>query len=182
MDCDWLTNTSIRSGLEMSLFVNAPQEEAFRSLMDYFTGRRVKILTSNKPSYVRVGIGSWIGFVFQGNAKGEVETTVTKRNGGSYVHFNFDFTKEYASGFIGAIVGALLLYGIGSWVANLMISKLPYSAIGEIWSLVYLIIIFGMVMLFATIMVMEGYYVSRTKKRFIEEFNKFMQSLTSKKD
>jgi len=34
--------TSSRSGHEMSLFVNAPQEEAFRSMMDYFTGRRMK--------------------------------------------------------------------------------------------------------------------------------------------
>lgn len=174
------TNRIIIEVLRMSLFMNSSQEDTFRSLMDYFTGRRDKILVSTSPSLIRVEIGAYWSWS-RGHAKGEAETTITKRDSGSYINFNFDFTKEYVSGFIVAIIGALLCYFVVSWVAGLMLSEIPSWITGNMWSIVNLIVIGGMVMIIFTVMALEGYNVSATRKRFIDEFNMFAQSLSTKK-
>ena len=66
----------------MSLFVNVSEEEAFRLMMNYFTSKHMKIVTSDSPSYIRAEFGSWTSMSL-GNAKGEVEVEITARNGGS---------------------------------------------------------------------------------------------------
>lgn len=165
----------------MSLYMNSSQEETFQSLMDYFTGRRYKILVSNSPQLVRAEIGSWMSMtVASGTAKGEAEATIIKRNGGSYVNFNFNFMKEYVSGLISCVLGALIIYAVVYWIGGAYFSRLPSQAVGDVWAIVNPSIIVGIVLLFAIVMSMEGYLVAKTRKRFIAEFNTFAQSLPNK--
>jgi len=152
----------------MSSFMS--QEEMFRSLMDYFAGRPVKILACNKPSYVKVEIGpcfsqNWPSYI-------RVEATVAKRNGGSHVHFNFDSSKEYAAGSVFAILMPLLCYGVLSWVFNSMILELSY------WTIRAFPILVAVFIFFVTL-AFESYNVSLTKKRFAGEFSMFAQSLSA---
>lgn len=167
----------------MSLYMESSQEETFKTIMDYFMGRHYKILVSNSPSLVRAEIGSWMVMsMASGNAKGESEATIIKRNGGSYVNFNFDFTKEYISGLIVAVIGALAVYAVLNWMAgSIFLSRIPSQSVGDAWAIFNPIIIAGSVLLFAIIMSLEGYFVSRTRKRFLAEFNTFAQSLPTKK-
>lgn len=159
--------------------MNSSQEDTFRSLMDYFNGRRFRILVSNQPYLIRAEIGAYWS-MSRGDAKGEVEASITKRNGGSYVNFNFNFTKEYITGLIASSIGALVLYFLGWGVANMIISRMP-SANGVDLSLLSLfvngVIIFGIVMIFLAVMAIEGQNASITRKKFINEFNTFAQSL-----
>lgn len=165
----------------MSLYMNFSQEETFQSVMDYFTGRRYKILVSHSPSLIRAEIGSWMSMSFEsGTAKGEAEATVMKRNGGSYVNFNFNFTKEYVSGLIGAVIGALIVYAVGYWIGSSVISGLQSQAVNAMWTFLNTALIAGILILFAIVMSMEGYLVAKTRKRFIVEFNMFAQSLPNK--
>lgn len=143
------------------------QEEMFRSLMDYFAGRPVKILACNKPSYIKVEIGSCFSRHWPSYTR--VEATVAKRNGGSHVHFNFDSSKEYAAGSVFAILMALLCYGVLSWVFNSIILELSY------WTIRAFPVLAAVFIFFVTL-AFEGYNVSLTKKRFIGEFNMFAQS------
>ncbi len=148
----------------MSFFVNASEEEAFRLVMDYFEGRRMKILTSNSPSYIRAQFGSWVS-MSASNSKGEVEINTVKRNGGSYVNLNFDFSKEYLAALIVTTIGAvvtLIVYGVL-----------------EIEPWFTLVVILAFVAIAGGIV---GYSISTTRKSFIEEFNMFIQSLSSKKE
>ena len=166
----------------MSLYLNSSQEETFQTIMDYFRGRRYKILVSNSPSLIRAEFGSWHSLsVSSGTAKGEAEATIIKRNGGSYVNFNFSFMKEYLSGLIVAVVIFPIVYLIAQWFAGSYFSQLPASVVADAWGIFNPILIFLIMIGFALIMSMEGLLVSKTRKRFIEEFNVFAQSLSSKK-
>lgn len=166
----------------MSLYLNSSQEETFKTVMDYFMGRRYKILVSNSPSLIRAEFGSWWSMtVSSGTAKGEAEATIMKRNGGSYVNFNFSFMKEYLSGLIVAVVGVLVVYLVAQWLAGFYISQLPASVIADAWGIFNPIVFVVIMLLLAFIMSMEGLLVSKTRKRFIEEFNVFAQSLSAKK-
>ena len=62
--------TPIRGVLELSFFVDAPQEEAFQLVMDYFNGRSMKIVASNSPSYVGAEFGSWVALATSWECKG----------------------------------------------------------------------------------------------------------------
>lgn len=166
--------------LRMSLFMDSSQEDTFRTMMDYFTGRRDKILVSLKPSLVRAETGSWFS-LSRGTAKGEVQTTITKRKSRSYVNFNFDFTKEYVAGFIVAIIGAIACSLLISYVARIMFSGYPSWNAGNTWFAVNLISIGSMILIVTVGMALEASGVSLTKRRFIEEFNMFAQSLQTKK-
>jgi len=147
--------------------------------MDYFSGRRMRILTSNPPSYIRVECGSWVSFSFQGNAKGEIEVNVTKRNSGSYINFNFNFFKEYMGDFLLAIIGALFVYVFLQWILS---SLYPSDFVRSFQGAFSLILLGGIVLLFALVMGLAGYATSLTRRRFIEEFNMFAQSLSTKKE
>jgi hypothetical protein len=147
----------------MSFFVNAPQEEAFRLVMDYFAGRHMKVLMSKSPSYARAEFGSLISGSL-GDAKGEVEINIVKRNGGSYINLNFDFSKGYIAVFLSTGIGALMVFiGYGILGIDLQVRLLTILAI--------VAMVGGGV----------GYDYSLTRRRFIEEFNMFIQSLTPKK-
>jgi len=148
----------------MSFFVNASEEEAFRLVMDYFEGRRMKILTSNAPSYIRAQFGSWVS-MSPSNSKGEVEINTVKRNGGSYVNLNFDFSKEYLAALIVTTIGAI-------------VTLIVYGVL-EIEPWFTLVVILAIVAIVGGIV---GYSVSATRRSVIEEFNMFIQSFASKKD
>lgn len=161
----------------MSLFTNTAQEETFRLVMDYLVGRRMKVLASNSPSYIRAEIGSYVS-MSHGNAKGEVEFNIAKRDGGSYLHFNFSFLKNYLFDLIIAICISPIFYGI----LLLMLTPFPNEFIQTVQHLIW-IITFGFI--FTTIgfvEVMSGRNASKTRRMFIEEFNTFMQSLATKKE
>jgi len=165
----------------MSLFVNVPEEEAFRLMMDYFTSKHMKIVTSNSPSYIRAEFGSWTSMSLD-NANGEVEVEITGRNGGSYTNLNFSFFKEYVFALIIAIFGTLFLCAVMWWRATRDMSRIDLADVGN--SLLKInLITFGLsAIMFAIVIGLVGYSTSLTRKRFIEEFNMSMQSLPSKKD
>lgn len=146
----------------MSFFVSAPQE-AFRLVMDYFTGRHMKILTSNSPSYIKAEIGAWFSMSL-GNEKGEVEAEIVKRNGGSYVNLNFSFLLTYVYGLLIAFIPAVITY--------IVLKSVPIP----IW-----FVLGNSLLSFLLVMGIIGYDVSKTRRYFIEEFNMFIQSLASKK-
>lgn len=163
----------------MSLFMNSSQEETFQTLIDYFVGRRNKILFSNKPNLIRAEIGAYWA-MSRGNAKGEVETTIAQRNEGSYVNFNFSFTKEYIMGVIASFIGTIIAYFLGWGVANAMISRMPFANIADLSLIINGILAFGIIMIFLMVMAMEGQNASTTKKKFIAEFDMFAKSLPNR--
>jgi hypothetical protein len=151
-------------------------------IMDYFVGRRYKILVSNSPSLVRAAFGSYLAMSLSPvTAKGEIEVSIMKRNSGSCVSLNFDFTKGYVAGFISAVLGALLCFVVVYLIISFSLSGFPSWAIEDAWAMFNTIMIGAIFVVFIGTMSLEGYYVSRTRKRFIEEFNILSQSLSAKK-
>lgn len=165
----------------MSLFVNVSEEEAFRLMMDYFTSKHMKIVTSNSPSYIRAEFGSWTSMSLD-NAKGEVEVEITARNGGSYTNLNFSFFKEYLSALIIAILGTLFLCVVMWWRATRDVSRINPADVGNFLFKVSLITVGLSAVMFVVAIGLVGYSTSITRRRFIEEFNMFIQSLPSKKE
>ena len=168
------------SDSEMSLFVNVSEEEAFRLMMDYFTSKQMKILTSNSPSYIRAEFGS-LTSISLNNAKGEVEAEIVEKNGGSYSNLNFSFIKEYLYALIIAIFGTLLLFVV-MWLRATR--ELPQINPADVDNFIFKVnlITFGLsAIMFAVAVVFVAYSTSLTRRRFIEEFNMFMQLLPSQK-
>lgn len=154
----------IEDVLDLSFFLNVPQEEAFHLTIDYLKGRRLKILSSSSPSYIKAEFGSWASVSFD-NSKGKVEINVAKRNGGSIANLNFDFSFEYLAALMVTIISALIIYIIYT------ILEIP---LGFALSVIFVMV--------AIVVGVIGYSVSQTRRRFIEEFNMFIQSLVSKED
>jgi uncharacterized membrane protein AbrB (regulator of aidB expression) len=130
--------------------------------MDYFNGRRMKVKTSDSPSYVEAGFGSWTEMVLD-NAKGEVKARIAKKNGGSHVNLDIDFALEYHPALlltITAVAATYVLYDL---------LRVPST-----WAL--------FVMLIEVLMVwgIVAYSISRTRKKILEEFNMFIQSSKQK--
>ena len=147
----------------MSFFVNASQEEAFRLVMDYFTGRHMKIPNSSSPSYIEAEFGSLIAFTLD-NAKGKVKLNIAKSNGGAHVNLNFDFSLDYLAILTVTTIGLLMIY--------------IYYTILEI-PVAYTLLIMLLIVAFAGGIVQ--YSVRLTKRKTIEAFNMFVQSLDSKR-
>lgn len=160
---------------EMSWFVGSSQEETFRLLMDYFAGRRMKILTSNSPSHIKAESGSWTT-VSPGNAKGDVEADIRKTDYGSYVILNLSFLKEYLMALIAAIIGALFIYGVMWWL--IIVNPLQRAIDPLEWNFLAIIVV---LLYFALSMGYLGYNTLLTRRRFMEEFNMFAQSLSARK-
>jgi uncharacterized Tic20 family protein len=165
----------------MSIFVNAPEQEAFLLITDYFASKRMKIVSSNPPSYIRAEFGSWTSISLD-NAKGEVEAEITERNGGSYANLNFSFFKEYLFALIIAIFGTLILCVIMWWRATRDTSQINPADVGNFLFKVSLITVGLSAVMFVVAIGLVVYSTSLTRRRVIEEFNMFMQSLPSKKD
>jgi len=165
----------------MNIFVNAPEEEAFLLITDYFASKRMKILTSNSPSYIRAEFGSWTSMSLD-NANGEVEAEIKERNGGCYTNLNFSFFKEYLFALIIAISGTLLLCVVMWWKATTDMSRINPADVGNFLFKVSLITVGLSAIMFVVAIGLVVYSTSITRRRFIEEFNMFIQSLPSKKD
>ena len=165
----------------MNIFVNAPEEEAFLLITDYFASKRMKILTSNSPSYIRAEFGSWTSMSLD-NANGEVEAEIKERNGGCYTNLNFSFFKGYLFALIIAISGTLLLCVVMWWKATTDMSRINPADVGNFLFKVSLITVGLSAIMFVVAIGLVVYSTSITRRRFIEEFNMFMQSLPSKKD
>ncbi len=164
----------------MSLFINSSQEDTFRSLMDFFNGRRSRVLVSNQPYRIRVEIGSYWALTLD-SAKGEVEASITKRDGGSYINLNFNFMKEYLLGLVGSFIGAVALVVLGYTIGNAMITDMSQSVAAGAWSSIYGVIVFGILMTFVVVMATESGSAFVTKRKFINELDMFVQSLQTKK-
>lgn len=131
----------------------------------------MKILTSNPPSYIRAEYGSWTS-VSSGNAKGEVEANISKRNGGSYVILNLNFLKEYLMALIAAIIGALFIYGVMWWLV--IVNPLQRTIDPVEWNFHAIIV----VLLYLALSIgYLGYNTLLTRRRLMDEFNMFAQSL-----
>ena len=165
----------------MSIFVNAPAQEAFLLITDYFASKRMKIVSSNPPSYIRAEFGSWTSISLD-KAKGEVEVEITEGNGGSYSNLNFTFFKEYLFALLIAIFGTLILCVIMWWRATRDMSQINPADVGNFLFKVSLITVGLSAVMFVVAIGLVVYSTSLTRRRFIEEFNMFIQSLPSKKD
>lgn len=148
----------------MSFFVNVPQEEAYRLTADYFKGRGLKIAASKSPSYVKAEFGSWTSISLD-NAKGEVKVDLTKANRGSYANLHFSFSSEYLMGF-----AVTLFFAAATYIIYAII-EIPIGFALIVMS-IEVIFVIGII----------GFSVSLTRKKFIEEFNMFLQSLAPKRE
>jgi small-conductance mechanosensitive channel len=164
----------------MSIFVNAPEQEAFLLITDHFASKSMKIVTSSPPSHIRAEFGSWTSISLD-NAKGEVEVEITKRNGGSYTNLNFNFFKEYLFALIIAIFATLLLCVMMWWRATRDMSHIAPAEVGNFLFRISLITVGLSAVMFVVAIGLVGYSTSLTRKRFIEEFNMFVRSLPFQK-
>ncbi len=156
----------------MSFSVNATTEEAFRLVADFFEMRRMEILSSDPPSYVKARFGSWASVSFD-NAVGVVETKIAKKDGASYLNLYFGFRGEYLVVVVSTIVLASIFF-VFAW-AQALAGRVDFL-LGTMWTILIASIFF---VLSGTIV---AYSTSKTRRRIIEEFNMFVQSLASKKD
>lgn len=147
----------------MSFFLKASQEEAFQLVKNHFTERHMKITTSTSPSYVEVDFGSLFSLSLD-NAKGKVKLNIVKSNGGAHVNLNFDFSLDYLAILTVTTIGLLMIY--------------IYYTILEI-PVAYTLLIMLFIVAFAGGIVQ--YSVRLTKRKTIEAFNMFVQSLDSKR-
>jgi len=131
--------------------------------MDYFNGRHMKIKTSDPLSFIKAGFGSWTAMVLD-NAKGEVKARQAKGNGGSHVNLDIDFALEYYPALlltITAVAATYIFYDLlrapSTWTLFVM--------------LIEVVVVWGIV----------AYSISLTRRKVLEEFIMFIQSLSAKK-
>ena len=131
--------------------------------MDYFNGRHMKAKTSDPLSCIKAGFGSWTEMVLD-NAKGEVTARIAKRNSGSHVNLDLDFALEYYPAFlltITAVAATYIFYDLlrapSTWTLFVM--------------LIEIVVVWGIV----------AYSISLTRRKLLEEFIMFIQSLSAKK-
>ncbi len=146
----------------MSSFINSSPEETYRLLMDYFDGRHMKVKTSDSPSCIKAGFGSWTDMVLD-NAKGEVTARVVKRNGGSDLNLDFDFALEYYPALLLTIAGVAATYMLYD-----LLRASPVWALFVI--LIEVVVVWGIVV----------YSISLTKRKLLEGLNTFIQTLSTK--
>lgn len=148
------------------------QKETYRSLVDYFSGKKLAILVCQEPSLIRVEFGSFISWT-RGNEKGEADVTITKSNGSCYVNLNFDFSTAYGLYLIIALTVGILIFTIG-WA----IYSPPTPILGFQQSdLIFIGFVAFLMFLFA--LAIGTYNVSETRKKFLNELSNFLSSLSS---
>jgi hypothetical protein len=165
----------------MNVPVNVSQEEAFRSVTDYFAedymkfGRMARIVTSESPSYIRAEIGSWSPMLL-GNPRGEAEVTIVGKDDKTYVSLRLGFRKEYAKTLIQALTVTIFICIYLLWYS---LANPPGSAsttTGVILTTALLVVfVFGLEAGISAI------NISLTRSKLTREFNMFMQSLPIKK-
>jgi len=146
----------------MSWLIDSSPEETYRLLIGYFDGRHMKVKTSDSPSCIKAGFGSWTDMVLD-NAKGEVTARIVKRNGGSYVNLDFDFALEYHPALLLTIAGVAATYMLYD-----LLRVTPMWALFVM--LIEVVVVWGIVV----------YSISLTRRKLIEGLNMFIQSLSTK--
>lgn len=148
----------------MSFVYGIEPEQTFRSLMDYFSGRHVKILSCHEPSVIRVEFGSFASWA-AGKKGGKANFTIIKRNGSSFVNVNFDFATTYGLGLIIASIAAIFVFATGLIVYG----QLAYTLV---------VLVLVALLAFVFVMAIIDYSVSGTKEGFLYELNAFLDSLS----
>ena len=146
----------------MSWVLDSSPEDAYRLLLDYLKLRGVVIVRSDSSSFIRGVFGSWSQMVLD-NAKGVVKVTVADEDGGCSVGLGLSFASEFFAALVLTIVVGLLTYFI--------YGMLDLSSMWTLFViLVEAVIIWGIV----------GYSARLTKRKFMKEFNTFIQSHSAK--
>lgn len=174
-------NLPLGEKIEMSFIMESTPEETIQLLIDFFIGRREKILCTNRPSLIRTEIGTWFGLTPGVDPKGEIESLVTQRKDGSYVNFHFNFTTAYLSHLILAVICSIVIYLISSTIANSSASELSPLVRGDYLSMMNSVTIFVILVVLLIIVAYAAYNASKIKKTFISEFDKFIRSSKTKK-
>jgi hypothetical protein len=164
----------------MSLFANVPQQETFRLITDWFASKRMKILIARPPSYIKAEFGSWTSISFD-NAKGEVEAEITERDDGTYVDLNFSFFKEYLSALLIAVFATLALCVIMWFRATADIPLISPANVENVILRMSLITVGLSAVMFAAAIGIVGYGTALTKRKLIDQFKAFVQSLPFQK-
>jgi hypothetical protein len=156
----------------LSLSMNSSREETYQFLTDYFHEKRMKVIASNAPSYVKVRFGSWGFLNTQFDPKCEAEVNVAERDGGSSVSFSFVFFRRYLGETLAIMFGALLLFFLQQSIA------LSFYPSGFNWLFVGA---FNAVLLAEAIVLLDllaglsGYTKWQARKGFVDGFSKFAQ-------
>jgi hypothetical protein len=164
----------------MSLFANIPRQETFRLVTDWLASKRMKILIATHPSYIKAEFGSWTSISFD-NAKGEVEAEITERDGGTHVDLNFSFFKEYLSALLIAVFATLALCVIMWFRVSADMPQVSPDNVGSVILRTSLITVGLSAVMFAVAIGIVGYSTALTKRKLIEQFNAFAQSLPFQK-
>lgn len=140
-------------------------DEAFGLLLDYLKRRGVIVVGSDSPSSIRGVFGSWTQMVLD-NAKGVVKVTIDEqeKGGGCSVGLGLSFLSEFFVAFVLTVAIAaftFLIYGMPGFSLTWAVSMI----------VIEVVIIWGIV----------GYSTWLTRRKFMEEFNTFMQSHSAKK-
>jgi len=165
----------------MSFFIDASEQEAFDLIVDYFRVRRMKILDSSSPSYIRAEFGSWTS-ISPDNARGEVEVEIKGKNGGSYANLSLRFLKEFVAALIIAVFGTLLLCILMWWRVMRDSARIDPADMGNFLFRVNLVTFGLSAILFAVTVGLVAYSTSVTRQRFVRELSAFVQSLAAKSD
>lgn len=156
----------------MSLFVDSPQKEVLRLVTEYLTKRRMKIVASMPPSYVKAEFGSW-SFLSElaPYPKGEIEANIQGRDAGSDVSFIFDFSNEYLRIFLEALLTTALI-----WIFFLVYSTVNPLGTALRFSEGIAPVTLVTVALVAFEVAVYSLRISLTRKNLIKGFNHFIRS------
>jgi hypothetical protein len=148
-----------------SFSVNATEEEAFNLVTNYLNGKHMKIVKSEANAHIEAEFGS-IWSLSPSNEKGIVEIQLAERKKGSLINITLDFSSTIILAAAVTISTAIILF---SFLTNISRMDAYRSAL----------LAFGL--LPALLLGTAAYSFSATKKKILEEFNMFVQSLYSKK-
>lgn len=158
----------------MSLYVDSTQEETFRLMTDYLTGKRMKIVVSTAPSYIRAEFGSW-SLSELSYPKGEIEANIQERDSGTDVNFIFNFTNEYLRIFMEVCFALALI-----WTAFLLFSTLRPFGIGLSFSEGLVPVTLLTVAVVAVELTVYALRIPLTRKNLAKGFNRFASSPSQK--
>jgi cell division protein FtsX len=140
----------------------------------------MKIIVANPSSYIRAEFGSWTSISLK-KAKGAVETEITQRNGETTISLNFSFFKEYLYASIIAIFATLVLC-MTMWLrTSVQIASVNPTNVGSFLLRVSLLTAGLSLATFLMAIGIVAYSASSTRRRLVEEFKTFVQSLPAQK-
>lgn len=146
--------------------MNATEEETFNLITDYLKGRHMKIVESEANAHIEAEFGS-IWSLSPRNEKGIVEIQIVDREKGSLINITLDFSSTIILAAAVTISTATVLFSFLTHISRMDAYRSALLAFG---------------LLPALLLGTAAYSFSATRKKILEEFNMFVQSLYSKKD